>query len=407
MISLFAMMAVQGYAMAVNAAAAAFYAADFGLDDPDMARIFGWISLGSLGTLALARLIDRIGRRRLLLASVAGMSIAALATAMAPTVPTFVAAQIALATVAGTLFATAIVIIAEERPLEERARGQSLAGIVNTVGGGLALVCVAGVGGLPGSWRWAWGVAALPILALPAIWRTTSETARFRRASERGEIGRPRMLELFGRRYRRRSVGVLLTAFLAQITVTATMSWLLYHPERELGLHPGIVTAAVLIGAGLGMVGFPLGARLADRMGRRPTVLIGGSGAVLSNIAYYWVPADLEPSPAVALAALLALGTLTSTAATVAFRAASTELFPTRLRGTLQGVLVTLTSGATVLTQFAIATLTELLGALPLAITVVALVGIPAYALFFVLVAETAGLDLEEAALEHEGDPWT
>jgi MFS family permease len=395
------MMGVQGYAMAINGGAAAFYAADFGLDDAGMARTFGWIGFGSIGTVVLARLIDRLGRRRLVLACVAGLSVSAAATAAATGVVAFIGAQIALWIFVGTLMATVTVVIAEELPIEMRARGQSLAGVVNTIGGGVALICVALVVSLPGSWRWAWVGAAVPILALPLLRRALPETSRFEHAHRREETRDARVLELFDRRYRRRTIGVLCTAFLAQTAMTATGSWLLYHPERHLGLDPGLVTTVVIVGGGAGLIGYPLGARLADRIGRRWTVLLCGSGSVAANVAYYWVPGDFSPSPAVALGGLFSVGSLMVSASLVAFRAASTELFPTRLRGTLQGALIALGSMAAVVAQFSTASLTEILGSLVRAISVLALAGIPAFALFFALVAETAGLELEEAALEN------
>jgi MFS family permease len=401
MTALLAMTGVQGYAMAVNGGAAAFYAADFGLDDAGMARTFGWIGLGSIGTVLLARLIDRLGRRRLFLSCVAGLSVSALATAAATGVVPFIGAQIALGIFVGTLMATVTVVIAEELPIEMRARGQSFAGVANTLGAGSALICVAIVVGLPGSWRWAWVIAAVPILALPFLHRGFPETARFEHASRRRETRDARVLELFDGRYRRRTIGVLFSVFLAQTTMTATQSWLLYHPERHLGLDPDLVTAVIILGGAGGLVGYPLGARLADRVGRRWTVLVCGSASVVANVAYYWVPADFSPSPAIALGGLFAVGSLMTSASIVGFRAASTELFPTRLRGTLQGVLMALASTAAVVTQFATAALTELLGSLAAAIPVLAVVGIPGFALFFFRVAETAGLELEEAALEN------
>ena len=90
-------------------------------------------------------------------------------------------------------------------------------------------------------------------------------------------------------------------------------------------------------------------------------------------------------------------------ASTVAVRAVVTELFPTRLRGTIMGATMTLGSIASVVTQFATATLTAILGDMVLAITVLGLAGLPGYVLFFLLIPETAGLELEQASLEESG----
>jgi MFS family permease len=230
--------------------------------------------------------------------------------------------------------------------------------------------------------------------------RSFPETRRFERASDRGETSQARFLELFEKRYRQRSVGVLVPLFLASFTGTATLTWLLYHPERQLGLDPGLVTVVVIAGGGAGLAGFPLGAYLANRLGRRRTLLICGLCYVVANISYYWVPADFPLSPALGLGGVFAVGTIMFSASVVAVRAVVTELFPTRLRGTIMGTTMTLGSVASVLTQFATAALTELLGSMVLAISVLSLVGLPAYLLLYLLVPETAGLELEQTSLE-------
>jgi MFS family permease len=393
-------MTAQGYVITANSGAAAFYAADFGLDDAGIAQVFGWIALGSLGTLALARLIDRFGRRQLLMTNVAGVSILALATAAAPSLRIFIAAQIALTAFAWALLSVGTVIVAEELPVERRARGQAWVGAVNHLGSGLSLVCVAIAVEQWGSWRWAWVIAATPLLILPLLMRSFPETVRFERASKQKEPSRARARELLEKRYRRRSIGVLLSVFLVSITGTATFSWLLYHPERHLGLDPGLVTVVVIVGGAVGLAGFPLGAHLANRLGRRRTLLLSGLTYMVANISYYWVPADFAPSPALALGAVFGVGSLMFSASTVAVRAVVTELFPTRLRGTIMGATLTLGSVSSVVTQFATATLTAVLGEMVLAITILGLAGLPGYVLFFVLVPETAGLELEQASLE-------
>jgi AAHS family 3-hydroxyphenylpropionic acid transporter len=400
MVALLVMMAAQGYVTTANSGAAAFYAIEFGLDDAGIARAFGWIALGSVGTLVLTRLIDRVGRRQLLLISVSGISVAALATAAAPSLALLIAAQIVLAAVSWTLLTTGAVVAAEELPAERRARGQAWVGAANTVGSGLSLVFVAIAAEQWGSWRWAWVIAATPLLALPLLIRSFPETLRFKNASERGEASQGRVLELFEKRYRRRSIGVLLPLFLASIAGTATFSWLLYHPERQLGLDPGLVTMVVILGGAAGLAGFPFGAYLANKLGRRRTLLFCGLSYVLANISYYWVPADFPLTPAIGLGGVFSVGTVMFSASTVAVRSITTELFPTRLRGTVVGATLALGSIASVLTQFATATLTEVLGSMVLAISVLSLVGLPGYVLLYILVPETAGVELEQASLE-------
>lgn len=400
LIALFAAMGFQGFLTAVNTGAAPLLALDFRLDDAGVARVFGWHALGALGTFVLARFADRLGRRRLLIWSVFGAAVASFATALAPGLIGFVLAQVAKEAFAGVLLAASTVVIAEELPLEWRTRGQSWAGILVAVGGGLALVLVAALSAVPGSWRWAWAFAGTGLcVVLVAILRSLRETTHFSRAAALGETRRTRICELLVPRYRRRTVGVLGSWFLAQMTYTVTHSWLIYHPARELSLAPGLITGVVVGAGALGLVGNPIGAWLADRAGRRATVLITGAGTALAGVAFYWVPAGSTLAVVAALCLLFSLASLFDAARTVAYRAATTELFPTRLRGTLQGAVVLVGAVSAVVTQFATAGLASQLGLVP-AITLLGLAGLPGYLLFFLWVPETAGLELERASLE-------
>ncbi len=90
--------------------------------------------------------------------------------------------------------------------------------------------------------------------------------------------------------------------------------------------------------------------------------------------------------------------------AAVALRASQTELFPTRLRGTLLGWLAMAMAAAAIGAQFAAGGLALWLGGLAPAVSVLGLLMLPAAVVFLALVPETSGLGLEAAALEEEPD---
>ena len=67
MLALVAMLFYQGFAVAIVSVAAPSIGTSFHLDGASIARLFAWISLSALGALALSRMIDRYGSRRMIL----------------------------------------------------------------------------------------------------------------------------------------------------------------------------------------------------------------------------------------------------------------------------------------------------------------------------------------------------
>ncbi len=389
----------RGYAQMANSGLAAGYSSEFGLDGPALARMFGWIALGSFGAAALGRAMDRIGRRSLLLLGVGGFTMAAAATAAAPTALFLTVSQIVMGTFAGAMGTSTNVILNEALSDETRARGHAIAGIIYQVGSGVGLIAAALAGSASGEWRWVWGVCALMGLSLPALTRKFPETARFHAARTRRETVEGRMTELFSRRYRSRAVGMLMTSALMNLTSFSTMTWLLYHPETARGLSPALVTAVVVAGGGVGLLGFPIGARFANRWGRGPTVLAFGLAFSGANTAYYWLPPLPGLLTPMGMLVAFSLGSICFGASSIGLRTAMGELFPTRLRGTLSGAMIISASISMMLAHFATAWLTGQLGDLVLAITLVAAIGASGFVLYPLLVPETVDTGLEESPL--------
>lgn len=416
------LMAYWGYLVAVNTGAAPLLAAEFELDDAQIATVFGWIALAAFGTLLLSRMADRIGRRRVLLVSFAGIPLLALASAGAWNLDSYVVAQIGLHALRGALQTAILVMVAEVLPLRDRARGQSVVGVSGALGSGLALIVIPLLAHTTLGWRWAWLGAALPVLAFPALRRALPETLRFERAAARGEAGTARLGDLFRGAYLGRAVGVLVMITLTEAAITATQTWIIHHPMTNLGLSPEETTGIIIVAGLLGLVGFPLGSRLADNRGRRGTFAVSGVLYALASIGFYTVPADWGLGTPASLALFFLLMMIFSNVATVAYRSAATELFPTRLRGTLLGWMAISMAVSTVLSQFGVAFLTRALegealrlgaalaawtggfGAqldgLALATSLLGLAMLPAVGVALALLPETAGLELEAAALE-------
>jgi MFS family permease len=394
-----------GYLVTLNGAASPFLARSFGLDDARIAWLFAWMSLEAIPTFALMRLADRRGRRRVLRAAVTALPFVSLLAALAPGQVSFVCVQILRGALTGALNATIVVVVAEVLPTESRARGQALNGIGGSLGAGLALVAVSSLASVPGSWRWAWAGGALALPLVPMLRRALPETERYERAAARGETEHVPMLAVFADRYRRRAIARVASFFISNVATAAAGNWLFYHAVRTRGMAPGLVTGALIGGGAVGILGFPFGARAADRFGRRATVTATSIVATIGAIGYYALPLDTGAGGAALLGLLFAGISATSNAALTAGRAQAAELMPTRLRGAFMGWLTVTESSSALVSQAAAGALALALGGLGPAIVALQVLVVPALVIYLVGVPETAGLALEVAALEELPTP--
>lgn len=390
------------YGIALGAITAPFLAAEFGFDDAAITRIAGWISIGAFGTALLTRWADRIGRRRVIVLSFAGLAPFCAASAVALNVPGYVLPQIAVSALLGTLSTALAVAVAEEAPDAERAWAQALFGIWASFGGALALGLSNFVPSLPGGWRAFWMVAVLPVLAVPFVRARLLETARFHAARESGRVAATRARDLLAPTHRRRAVGMLAVALLKPVSLTAVGTWPFYHMVKTLGLAPGWASLVYVVGGGIGILGNPIGARLTDRWGRRPTSLVATIVTVVAGCAFFFVPRSASPAAMLPpLIAMMMANQIATSVFSVADRCIDAELFPTTLRSTYLGVARLMNAGAGVVAMFALSALAGPLGGLPTAIAVVsAITLLPALAIFLAVVPETRGLTLEHASLE-------
>src|SRR5271170_2882210 len=129
---------------------------------------------------------DHLGRRRMLLVCIAGSASSALAAAFATNIVTFALCGIALFAFIRSTIAGSTVILAEELAIEDRARGQSWAGIGLGLGIGMCLIAMP-ILATRYSWRWVLVLAgAVGVATL--CWATSaiSESGRWQRAVASG-----------------------------------------------------------------------------------------------------------------------------------------------------------------------------------------------------------------------------
>ena len=298
------------------------------------------IRLGGFGTFLLLPFADRLGRRRIFLASLIGMSLGSFATAFSPTAEIFVIVQLLTRVFMLTGAALALVILIEEFPAEHRGAAIGLMALLGGLGYGLGAGLYAAVDLLPFGWRALYAIGGLPLLLIPFYRRSLRETRRFAAHSERAGMhtagGLVTWLEPLRdllRTHPRRAATVGLTGLFASMGSIVFFQYTSYFVQNVHGWAPGDYALLVLGGGLIGVSGNWIGGRGSDRLGRRPVGFVCLCLAPLAATLFYRGPEST-------LVLAWGLYVLVATASDLVVRAFSAELFPTSHRGTSSGWLV-------------------------------------------------------------------
>lgn len=401
-IAIVAMLFYQGFAVSIVAIASPWIGKSFNLDGAGIARLFAWISVSSLGALALSRMIDRFGRRRMILLCIAAMPVCSIGAAAATSLIAFTSFQVALYAFVGAAGAGCIVMLSEELPIERRARGQSFGGLAAAVGAGLCVFLMPILLAYGWSWRWMLVISAGGVAMLPAMARLLPESARWKRSEAEGMTERTHFYDVFQPLYRRRSITMIVCAMAAAISTTAANAFGYYHAVSVVGLSAAATSTMTIVAGGIGLVGFPLGAWTAERFGRVPTVVAFGIFITAGHLWFYWGPPAHFAMPLMWLATGYFWFNVCDNGGTVASNAAATELFPTALRGTMIGWFALVSAIGAVISNAAVAMLANAMGGLSIVVGALSIIGIPAAILFGLMIDETRGMTLEMASKEEQ-----
>lgn len=393
-------LAYEGYTLAILTVAAPWISQSFNLDQSGIARLYAWISINALGGLLLARMADRVGRRRIILVSLGGTPLFALGAALSHTQFWFVVFEILVYACIAATIAVSMVIVAEELPIAGRAKGQSYAGLGLSVGGGFCIFLMPFLQRAGFSWRWLLFLSAAGIVLLPLMARKMKESRRWTRAAGAGRTVRQRFHSVFDAPYRRRSVPVLLCALFGMIPTIAVNSWTYFHAVSVVGLSASKTSALLIVAGGVGLAGFPLGAWASERFGRVRTAVWMWLASAAGALAFYWGPPAHFAWPAIWLGVSYGWFIMSADLGTVAINSAVTELFPTSLRSTIIGWVALVSAISAVAAQGTIAVLAGPLGGLSTVVGYLALLEIPSAIIFGAFVDETRGLSLEAASGE-------
>jgi MFS family permease len=299
-------------------------AADFRTPVAELTRVGSALALGTLAALPIAMQADRVGRRRLLVLSVAGFSLANLASAWSPSVAWLAASRVVAVCFETVAAGTATALVIEE--VSPDLRGLAVAGLTVMAGAGTGLTTLL-YPLLAPHWRVLYllggaGLAGAGVLALllpeSRAWRASMTAGGRRRLPLRVLLEPP---------WRRR---------LAVVAVSGAAGALLYAPaallsalfgSRELGLSPTLISAVTLVSGLASVPAFLVGGRLSDRWGRRR---LGAGLGLLTAVA----TAATFAGGRAAYWAGSVLWSILASASVPVLGAWYGELFPTRARAT-------------------------------------------------------------------------
>ncbi|MDR6639546.1 aromatic acid/H+ symport family MFS transporter [Paenarthrobacter nitroguajacolicus] len=145
---------------------------------PAQAGLIGSLALVGMliGTLSVGVLTDRVGRRKIMLASISWFSLCMLLTALAPTVEAFAALRFLTGLGLGGVVPTCIALTVEYARKDRRQIANAVMFSGYSVGGVLASLLAINL--LPHmDFRWMYAIGALPLVTLlPVVWKFMPES---------------------------------------------------------------------------------------------------------------------------------------------------------------------------------------------------------------------------------------
>lgn len=303
--------------------------ASFAIPENEISTVNALFRLGVLPAMVLAYLADIVGRRALLLTTLAGATLATLWTSFAQTTEEFMVAQLVARAFIYTEELVCIVVIAEE--FHERVRGWGIGALaaLGALGSGLAAIAFGFVTLLPFGWRALYFLGAIPLLYLLWLRRSLPETQRFRAErsaakSDHHGVWRP-LVGLFAD-YPGRMALLVAMAIPASFAAANIITFLSKYLQSTHGWHPAQVSMLIVFGGIVGILGATTAGTLSDRYGRRLVLSVAIVAFVACFAAFYGFAAGLL------LVVLWVVGIFAFLMCDALIGALSAELFPTSHR---------------------------------------------------------------------------
>ncbi|WFA04825.1 sugar porter family MFS transporter [Bacillus sp. HSf4] len=419
---------IYGYDTGVISGAILYIKDEFDLNAFTEGLVVSSILIGAIFGSGLSRkLADRFGRRKVMMSAAVLFCIGGFGTALAPDTEYMVAFRIVLGLAVGCSTTIIPLYLSELAPKESRGALSSLNQLMITTGILLSYLINYAFSG-SGAWRWMLGLALVPSISLligiffmpeSPRWLLSKDKEKKAKAvlsrmkrgnvleeikgmkeAERQEQGG--LKELLEPWVRPSLIAGLGLAFLQQFIGTNTMIYYAPKTFANVGFEK---SAAILGTVGIGTVNVLMtlaAMRLIDRVGRKPLLLFGNAGMVISLIVLSVTHIFLGNTVAAAWTTVVCLGVF------IAVFAVSwgpvvwvmlPELFPLHVRGAGTGVSTLLLHTGNLIVTLSFPVLLDLIGISYLFLCYAA-IGIMAFLFVFFKVTETKGKSLEEIELD-------
>jgi putative MFS transporter len=366
----------------------------FGLTQAQASDWIALLFLGALPAVFVARRADRHGRRRLLLVSITGYTLATTATALAPGIVAFGLCQLCARAFLALEITLTWTVLAEELPARARGYGFGVLATLDALGAGTGALAW-GLLMAPHhlSWRWLYAAATPVLLIVVFMRRRLPESSRFEAAASSGRLAGS-WRYLFSPPYRRRLTMVCAASALGAL-LTQPFVFVIDFMQTQRHLS---ATAASLILVGAGALAIPVLAgagRVSDRLGRKR---IGCSFLALSIVGALWF--FLVARGPLGLFAALAVTYIGQFGAWPTLSGFTTELFPTSHRALARSAAGAASVAGQCGSFLLAATLIRLTGSLAASVAVLAAGPVLAVAIVAARFPETAGQELEATSAE-------
>lgn len=394
----------EGFDTAISAVVLKDLAESFKIPLDETAQITGPlipIGLGAFGALAVTMLGDRIGRRPLLVGTTFLYAIFTGLTATSQNLTMFVIFQFFARTFLLAEYATAITMVTEEFPAERRGRALGTLTALGALGLPIVAVLHLLVKDTALGWRILYLVGLIPLVVVGFLRLKLKETERWTTARAEGStLSHHKIRQLLHQADRSIIWKVGALYFFSHFALLGAVTWWPFYAGVHLDFSDATITLLLGVAYPLGVTGYYLAGRLADRYGRRTTGTLFLFVGMVFGIAVFQISDPTLMFPALVLAVFFGFGMNPILAAI------ASELFPTALRatavafvrsifGTIGGIAGPITvgvlAGASAAQRFPSI---PLLGHMGDVVAVVALMNIPAAIMLWKL-PETAGTELE------------
>lgn len=312
-----------GYLGVIIGQTITFVTEDFGSDDRAQGQTLAAVRIGVLLSLLLLRRADTHGRRPLVLSFTTAAIVFTVLGSLAPNLFVLGAAQAISRGFTTGLITLLVLAATEEVPSSSRALSISLVTVCAALGAGMVIWVLPVADLVDGGWRI---IYLVPAVFLPLLWwigRYLPETRRFDAAMKKGAPGAINW---------RRFALIGATAFSGAMFFSPASQFRNEFLRDDLGYSAASISLFQLVISAPAGTAIVIAGVIADRKGRR---VIGATGIAVGSIclalSYRYGGAGLW---------LLASGGVVLTgAAFPALRGYQTELFPTRSRARVGGML--------------------------------------------------------------------